>query len=97
MNHLKNLNQQLVKEFAPLKIEDRSYQEKGHGKKDSKSKIESIRGISLCPHYSPKKLQRINTINIKKNKYGHGNNFDIYSVKMQISTRNAFNQEAILQ
>ena len=94
MKSIKYLNQQLVREITPLKVQDRSYQEKVHDKGPNK-KSENNRGFSLCPHYSHKQLQRINTINIKKNKYGHRNKFYIYSVRKQILTRNAFNQEAI--
>lgn len=67
------------------------------GKEFAKSEKKTFIGFSLCPSYSLKQLQRINTIFIKKAKYGHRNKIvDIFAVRKQVSTRNAFNQEAIL-
>ena len=71
----------------------REIDQKEFGKNEKKTFI----GFSLCPSYSLKQLQRINTIFINKAKYGHKNkNVDTFSVRKQISTRNVFNQEAIL-
>ena len=54
-------------------------------------------GFSLCPHYTFQRLKRINTIFIKNRKYGHRNkNVNTFSIRKQISTRNAFNLEAVL-
>jgi hypothetical protein len=62
-----------------------------------KSRKKTFIGFSLCPSYSFKRLHRINTILINTRKYGHRNKIKgFYSVKKQILTRNAFNQEAIL-
>jgi hypothetical protein len=66
-------------------------------KEFAKSKKRIGIGFSLCPFYSLKQLQRINTVFIKKTKYGHKNKIvNIFSVRKQVLTRNAFNQEAIL-
>ena len=51
--------------------------------------------FSLCPSYSIKQLHKINTIQTKKRKKGQILSV-IYPIRKQISTRNAFNQEAIL-
>ena len=51
--------------------------------------------FSLCPSYSIKQLHTINTIQSKKRKKNRRpSNF--FPINKQISTRNAFNQEAIL-
>ena len=51
--------------------------------------------FSLCPSYSIKQLHTINTIQSKKRKKNRRpSNF--FPITKQISTRNAFNQEAIL-
>ena len=51
--------------------------------------------ISLCPSYSIKQLHKIDTIQSKKRKKGQIPSV-LYPIRKQISTRNAFNQEAIL-
>ena len=51
--------------------------------------------ISLCPSYSIKQLHKINTIQSKRRKKNR-RPFTFFPINKQISTRNAFNQEAIL-
>ena len=53
--------------------------------------------FSLCPSYSIQQLHKINIIQSKKIKQGQRNRLSaIFPIRKQISTRNAFNQEAIL-
>jgi hypothetical protein len=51
--------------------------------------------FSLCPSYSIKQLHKINTIQSKKRKKGQRLSA-IFPIRKQISTRNAFNLEAVL-
>jgi hypothetical protein len=53
--------------------------------------------FSLCPYYSIKQLQKINTLRSKTIKKGQRKLLSaIFPIRKQVSTRNAFNQEAIL-
>ena len=54
-------------------------------------------GFSFCPKYSVEQLRRINSLQIRKAKYGHRNAIaEICPVRKQLLTKSAFNQEAIL-